>query len=188
MLTSLVDPVQLTKLLRRQDGLITLAQARSVGLSASALTRRVQAPASGWRRVLPQVYLHGEADLTLRQQARAAVLYAGPGASITGGAALHWQRLRHLPREIGGLPVDVLLPSGRQVRSRDWVRVHRSGRPSSPYLVDGLLTMPVTRAVVDASLRLPYEAALALACACVNQGRTTRAQLLDELAESSRKG
>jgi hypothetical protein len=188
MTPSRLDTAALAELLRLQDGLISVDQATTCGLTPSSLTRRVQSATSGWRRVLPRVYVHGEHDLTVRQKTRAAVLYTGPGAVLTGGAALRWHGLRHLPAEVDVEYVDVVVPVARQVTSRDWARVRRSGRPSSAYSVDALRCMPVTRAVVDAAGRLPYEVLLALLCTVINQGRTSPAQLLDELSTAPVKG
>jgi hypothetical protein len=188
MPTSSLDPDALTTRLRAQDGLITLDQARVLGLTPSALSRRLQRPDSGWRRVLPSVYFHGQHDLTDRQKTRAAVLFAGPGAILTGNAALRWHRLRHLPDEVSIDSVDVVTPPGRQLRSQAWARLHRSDRPSGPYLVDGVRTMPVTRAIVDAAGQFPYETLLALVCAAVNEGRSSPDQLRDELAMAPTKG
>lgn len=188
MPTSRLDPDELARLLRSQDGLITLDQARGLGLSPAALTRRIQSPTSGWSRVLPRVYHHGVADLTERQRSRAASLFAGPGAVLTGVAALRWLRIRQLPDELHSGLVDVVVRPGRQLKSREWVGVHRSGRSAAAYSVDGVLTMPVSRAVVDAVLGLPYEATLALLCVGVNDGRTSPDQLRAELISAPTKG
>lgn len=181
MTTSRLDAAALTALLELQDGLITLSQARALGLTPSALSRRVRSPISGWSRVLPHVYQLGLQDLTERQRTRAAVLFVGPGAVLTGSAALRWHRLKHLPDAVTSDQVDVICPDGRQARSHQWVQVHRSGRTSVAYGVDGVRTMSVTRSLVDAAAGFSYETLLAVLCAAVNSGRTSPGQLRDEL-------
>jgi hypothetical protein len=178
---SSLDAPALTTLLRAQDGLISLDQARECGLTPSALSRRIKGPTSGWSRVLPRVYLHGEHELTERQRTRAAVLFAGPGGILTGNAALRWHRIKHLPAELPVDRVDVVSPPGRQLRSKDWALLHRSERPAVPYSVDGVQTMPVTRAIIDAAREFSDETLLAVMCAAVNCGRTSPDQLRDEL-------
>ena len=188
MTTSQLDPGGLTRLLRSQDGLIALDQARALGLTPSALSRRIKSPTSGWSRPLPRIYLQGAVDLSERQRCRAASLFAGPGAVVTGIAALRWLRLRHLPDDADTHVVNVVVQPQRQVKSQDWVVVRRSGRPASAYSVDGVLTMPVTRAVVDAVPGLSYDATLALVCACINDGRTSPDQLRAELTAAPTNG
>lgn len=187
MTASIVDRGALARLLREQDGLVTTSQAYEVGMTSSSLSRRIR-PGGGWQRVLPHVYMHGQQEPTQRQRARAAVMYAGFGAALTGAAALHWHRLRHLPDELRPDQVDVVAAPGRQTSSHGWARVHRSSRPCDPYLVDGLRVVPVTRAVVDAASMLPDDAVLALACVAVHAGRTSPEQLEEELATASRRG
>ena len=189
MTQSSLDPVALTSLLRAQDGLISLDQARAVGLTSSALSRRVGNPVSGWRRVLPRVYLQGPADLVDRQRSRAATLYAGDSAALTGAAALRWHRIRHLPSELAtgasrrgccaGAPA-AQSRSGRSCTGR--VEHH------SAYVLDGVRTVPVTRALVDAAPGLSDETLLAAMCAAVNERRTNVEQLRDELALAPIRG
>ncbi len=185
---SALDPVALRAVLRAQDGLISLGQARAVGLTSSALSRRVGNPVSGWQRVLPRVYLHGTADLVDRQRSRAAVLYAGDSAGLTGAAALRWHRIQHLPSELSRGRVDVLVPPGRQRRSHGWAQLHRSERSHGAFVLDGVLTVPVTRALVDAAPGLSEETLLAAMCAAVNERRTSVDRLRDELVLAPVRG
>ena len=61
---------------------------------------------------------------TTLQQEMAALLYAGPGSIITGPAAL---RSHHIRTELTEF-VDVLVPSTRQRRDTNFVRLHRTTR------------------------------------------------------------
>jgi hypothetical protein len=181
------DQTAFDRLLRAQDGLFTSGQARTCGLSSSALSRRV---ASGIvRRVLPGVYAHGVLELSTPQRTRAAVLYAGGNACLTGAAALHWRRIPYLPDEVSTATVDVLVPPARAVGNIDRVRLTRTSRTVAGISVDGVVTAPVTRAVVDASLRLTsLETVFALLSCTVNAGRTTVEDVKAELDTSSMRG
>lgn len=184
---STLDRNALHELLRVQDGLIAVRQARGVGLSSSALARRVQA--GKLRKVLPLVYVEGSCDLTQRQRVRSAMLFAGPSAGLTGEAALLWRRLDHLPREVTGEQVDVLVPANRHVRTTEWVRVTRVERMPSTLQVDDLVSVHITRAVVDAARWLTsYDTVLSLASAAINAGRTTADDLPAELRRSRLPG
>jgi hypothetical protein len=184
---STLDLTALRELLRAQDGLVAVRQAAGVGLSSSAMNRRVRA--GDLRKVLPLVYLEGSADLTQRQRVRAALLFTGDGGSLTGEAALLWRRLEHLPREVSGQIVDVLVPAGRHLRTTQWVRVTRVARSPAVIRVDGVPTVHVARAVVDASRRLTsYDAVLSLLSCAINTGRATLDDVRNELVGGSPRG
>ncbi len=189
MLTSTTDPKALSALLLRQEGLLSTVQARGVGLSAATLSRAARRPAGGWQRVLPRVYARFDHAPTTRDKIRAAVLYAGEGACLTGAACLHWRHVGHLPHELSALTVDVLVPRARQVASTSWVRVQRTDRAVHPISVDHLPTAPVARATLDAALRLgSYATTLGLVNAVVNGGYVTAHQLGIELILAPTRG
>lgn len=128
---------QLSRLARRQHGLVTAAQARAAGMSADSMSWRVRIGL--WVRVVPGVFaLAGTAD-TWRRRTMAAVLAAGPGAvaSHTTAAALY--RLSGC----GFKRVEITVAKGRSHRSRLAV-VHET-----TYLPRGDATtidaIPVTR-------------------------------------------
>ena len=117
------------------------------------------------------------------------MLFAGPSAGLTGEAALLWRRLDHLPREVTGEQVDVLVPANRHVRTTEWVRVTRVERMPSTLQVDDLVSVHITRAVVDAARWLTsYDTVLSLASAAINAGRTTADDLRAELRRSRLPG
>lgn len=83
-------PTVAAGLIRRQGGLITRAQLVSVGVPAwqiEGFLRRRQ-----WLRLLPSVYLTSAGPPDDFQRIRAASLWAGPNAVVTGAAALYWQQ------------------------------------------------------------------------------------------------
>lgn len=77
------------RVLVRQAGVVTLAQARACGISADTVRRRVRAGA--WRELHPCVYLVGGHRLTDEARVRAASMWARAArAVVTGPAAAYW--------------------------------------------------------------------------------------------------
>lgn len=77
--------------LRRQDGVITYAQAREAGLSQTQVRER---KASGrWLRVAPQVYFMADREFGDRARLRTAVYAAGTDAAADGLSAAWWHNL-----------------------------------------------------------------------------------------------
>ena len=109
----------LLALLRRQDGLVTCRQAEDHGLAARTLRRRAEE--DGWLRMAPRVYLTGGHRVTDRARIRAAGLWAGTDAAVSGPAAAWWHgMLADAPREI-----TVTVPRRRGGRGYTGVRLRR---------------------------------------------------------------
>jgi very-short-patch-repair endonuclease len=109
----------LLALLRRQDGLVTSEQAEQHGLPARTLRRRTRT--DGWSHVAPRVYLAGGHRLTERARVRAAGLWAGGDAAVSGPAAAWWHgMLAVAPEEIV-----VTVPRHLGLRGFPGVRVRR---------------------------------------------------------------
>lgn len=103
----------------RQDGVITLPQAREAGVSESAVRRRV---ASGeWRRLSSGVYLRADRQHTAAVRLRVAVYGAGSDAVAFGPSAAWWHGLLDKPPT----RCDVTVPQRRTVQARKDVRVRR---------------------------------------------------------------
>jgi very-short-patch-repair endonuclease len=75
----------LARIAAHQDALVTLLQARAVGLTEWAVRRRVAA--GRWEQVLPGVYKIVGAPTTDRQRVRAAQLWAGGSAVLSHRSA-----------------------------------------------------------------------------------------------------
>jgi hypothetical protein len=75
-------------IVKRQDGLITHRQAIQSGITADAL-RGLRARGE-WISVLPQVYRVVESHQTADSNIRAASLWAGQPACVSGIAAASW--------------------------------------------------------------------------------------------------
>ncbi|TGD89107.1 DUF559 domain-containing protein [Mycolicibacterium sp. CH28] len=111
----------LDDLLRRHDGVITLAQANDAGLSGQAVRRRVRA--GHWQRCSAGVYFVADRQFTDTARVRAAVWGYGPSACASGLAAAWWLELTRFAPDL----IEVTVPrsshgrchSGSQVRRRN---------------------------------------------------------------------
>jgi hypothetical protein len=107
--------------LRRQDGVVSVAQLVAGGYSRRAVDKRIER--GRWRRLLPGIVLTGSGEPTRRQLLVAAWLWGGSGSAIDGADACAWF----------GLPVDsrrevvhVVSPFGAPSRSHGFVVVRRT--------------------------------------------------------------
>ncbi|MDG4667303.1 DUF559 domain-containing protein [Mycobacterium sp. 236(2023)] len=109
----------LKEYLRRQDGVVTLAQACRAGLSRQSVHQRVR---SGlWRQCSRGVYFVDDRPFTDAARLRAAVWSFGEHAVASGLAAAWWHSLtRYAPRDI-----EVTVPRNSSGRKREGTRVRR---------------------------------------------------------------
>lgn len=185
--TATPDVIRLRALLRRQHDVITREQALDCGLTRSGLAHRIRA-AGPWQVLLPGIYLTVTGRPDHDQLDMAALLYAGPGSLLTGRAAL---RRHGLPPDSPGAEpgtdpgIDVLVPAGRQRRSRSFVTVQRTTRMPAGISVDGVISYaPAARATADALRRMTdIRQARALTAAALASGACSAEQLERELAE-----
>jgi very-short-patch-repair endonuclease len=110
-------------IVKRQDGLITHRQAIQSGVTADAL-RGLRARGE-WMTVLPQVYRVVESHQTAESTIRAASLWAGQPACVSGIAAASWWGL------IAKAPsrVEITIPRTRRLRSRPEAVIKRRFLP-----------------------------------------------------------
>ena len=95
-----------------QDGVLSRQQALSGGLSEDQWQWRLDA--LRWQPLVPGIVVTHTGPVTAGQQRWAAVLVAGPGACLSGDAAL-----LELGMRLGGPSVlHVAVPAGREVRPR----------------------------------------------------------------------
>jgi hypothetical protein len=174
-----------SRLLRRQGGVIARAQLLEAGWTLPALRYRTRADGP-WRTVLPGVYLDHNGPLAGGQREIAAVLYTGQECVITGQAALLRQGVRAPLTDI----VDVLMPAPMKVQSAGFVRTHRTARlPADSWLLDGIRLAPVARAVADAARGpLEHREIRALVADAVQRGQCTVGQLATELRAGPSRG
>ncbi|MFE2149441.1 hypothetical protein ACFXJO_23830 [Streptomyces lavendulae] len=144
-------PLPLAHLTASRPRVLTLAQLREHGVSAS------EAAGRPWQQVLPGVFLLHSGPATSEERLHAALLYAGRRggeAMITGLAALALYRFSAAPALLGLAHIDVLVPGTRRLRSTGDVRIVRAHTPPRPLEVTGLPVAPVARAVADAVAQL----------------------------------
>ena len=101
-----IDHDALDALLRKQQLVVSRAQAADCGVTPAALQYRIR-PGGPWQRLLPGVYLAVTGTPTPAQREIAALVYAGPGSVMTGLAALR----RHGVRMPDGSHIAVLVPA-----------------------------------------------------------------------------
>ncbi|CAM5441994.1 hypothetical protein SAVIM338S_02649 [Streptomyces avidinii] len=144
-------PLPLAHLTGNRPRVLTLAQLREHGVSASDAAER------DWQQVLPGVFLLHHGPATNEERLHAALLYAGRRGDevmITGLAALALYRFSCTSALSGLAEIDVLVPNTRRLRSAGPVRIVRTHTPPRPVEVGGLPVAPVARAVADAVAQL----------------------------------
>lgn len=138
----------LDDLLRDHDGVITLAQARQIGLSDQSVRRRAQS--GRWRRCGPGVYFADDRPFSDAARIRAAVWGYGDRACASGLAAAWWHGASKFAPDV----VEVTVPKSSNGRRRTGTRLRR--RDLSPRDVverDGLRVTALPLTVVEAAVR-----------------------------------
>ncbi|OBI76656.1 type IV toxin-antitoxin system AbiEi family antitoxin domain-containing protein [Mycobacterium sp. E740] len=138
----------LDDLLRDHDGVITLAQAREIGLSEQIVRRRVQC--GRWRRCAPGVYFVDDRPFTDAARIRAAVWGYGVRACASGLTAAWWHGASKYAPEV----VEVTVPKSSNGRRRAGTRLRR--RDLDPHDVverNGLRVTALPLTVVEAAVR-----------------------------------
>jgi very-short-patch-repair endonuclease len=138
----------LDEYLRKQDGVITLAQAKRAGLSQDAIDRRVKSGA--WLRCSRGVYFVDDRPFTDEARVRAGVWSYGQDAVASGLAAAWWQGLTRFPPEI----VEVTVRRGAHLQHNYGTRLRRRDLvPKDIVERKGLLVTALPLTVVEAAAR-----------------------------------
>jgi very-short-patch-repair endonuclease len=111
--------VLIEAILRAQSGVIGRPQALAAGLSEDQIDGRLAA--GKWRAVHPRVYRLADREPTDEARVRAAGLWAGEGATVTGLAAAWWHGLWPDPPST----VEITVPVTRGLRGRPGIKVRR---------------------------------------------------------------
>jgi very-short-patch-repair endonuclease len=138
----------LDEYLRRHDGVITLAQARSAGLTKQAVSRRV---VNGkWVRCARRVYFADDRAFTDAARIRSAVWGYGDHAVGSGVTAAWWLGLTRFAPEI----VEVTVPRDSNGRCHDGSVVRRRDlHPADVVERDGLRVTAPALTIVEAAVR-----------------------------------
>jgi hypothetical protein len=173
------DRDELQHILRRQELVISRAQALGCGVTLSALRHRIRARGP-WQRLLPGIYLTVTGTPTVCQAEVAALLYSGPGSVITGLAALR----RHGIRAPDPPAITVLIRAGQVRRSLAFVSVRPTVWMPARVCYEGVVqfTLPA-RAVVDAARELDsFRQVRGMVADVIQQRRCSLGSLVEELA------
>jgi hypothetical protein len=169
-----------------RDGVTSTVDLLESGVTRYTIDTRCR-PGGPWRRLLPGVLLLSPGEPTRRQRLRAALVYAGPRAVITGVDALHSQGLATLP-----LPprVHVLQQPDQRLNNHEFLLLERTTR-RPPVVTDSndLSVAAPARATLDAARRERHPLRLhQLLASVLRAGLCTAADLLVELDAGSKRG
>ena len=181
-----LDQDALDRVLDQQLDVISRRQALAAGVTDNMRCDTGSGSGGPWRGLLPGVYMAATGAPTTLQQEMAALLYAGPGSVITGPAAL---RSHHIRTELTEF-VDVLVPSTRQRRDTDFVRLHRTTRMPGRIWEAGPVqyAMPA-RAVADAVRAMTsLRDVRAVVADAVQRDKCAISNLATELSQGPAKG
>jgi hypothetical protein len=118
-------------------------------MSSSTISRRVSSGV--WIQLHPKVFLAADHEFSNEARLRAAVLWAGPGASVSGVAAAWWHGLWQTLPSI----VEVTVPAGRLSRPRPGIRLRRRDLPPADRVtMRGLSATAVPLTVLEAAVAL----------------------------------
>jgi hypothetical protein len=175
------DPEALTQLFASQGGLARYAQL--IALNVSPTTIRYRHRLNGpWQRALRGTYANHTRLLTSDDKVRAALLYGGAEALITGFAAL---QLRGIRAGAAEPRVQLLIPDHLHRTTHEFVTITRTYRMPASVLVRGTRCAPLERAAVDAcQSTTDFNLVRAVVTELVGSRRTTVPRLSSELAAS----
>lgn len=134
----------------RQDGVITAAQARTAGMSTSAIDRRLRS--GEWHRLRSGVFIRADRTRTAAVELRAAVYGSGAGALAWGPSAAWWHGLiERAPSQRW-----VTIPCARRVRSAPGIMVRRRDLDWPDAATNrGLRVTDVPLTVLEAAVLVP---------------------------------
>lgn len=143
------DRFAVDSLVAQRDGVVRTSELKLLGMGVSTITYRCRA-GGPWQRLLPGIVLVTSGPATVGQQIRAALLYGGGGALLTGGSALRRYGLRQV---LDGQRLHILIPHRRHRASTGFVIVERTTRLPDHRNVGGVPCVPIARAAIDAARR-----------------------------------
>jgi very-short-patch-repair endonuclease len=134
--------------LRRHDGVLTLNQARQIGLSRQAVNRRVQS--GQWRQCSRGVYFVDDRPFTDAARIRSAVWAYGELAAASGLAAAWWHGLTRFAPDV----VEVTVPRNSSGRRRVGSKPRRRDlAPADVVEKRGLRVTALPLTVIEAAVR-----------------------------------
>lgn len=141
--------MSLDAILARQAGVISRDQARTAGLRPEVIDQWVRA--RRWVPLHPCVYLGADHPRDDEVRLRAALLWAGDGARLSGHAAAWWHGMLAEPPPV----VEVTIDRSRRLRSRADIQVRRRVVPEPDRAVHrGLAVTGPALSALDAAIAL----------------------------------
>jgi hypothetical protein len=179
------DRDKLAATFSRQHGIVARRQVLACAMTAKALRYRTR-PDGPWQVVLPGVYANERGQLSEKQKAVAAFLYAGRGMAITGTAAMAWHGL-HVKR---GDFVDVLVPLHYKRSDAGFVRLRCTSILPGVTFADGVVEyVALDRAIADAVRQVTEMSDVRdLVASAVQRGKVDIWQLARELDLGPKQG
>lgn len=171
-----------------QRGLVTRRQARSAGISNSAISRRV---ASGrWRRLHQGVLLVAPQSVGLLTAVTAARLWAGDGLRPRGVVTgLTAARVWGLDDSTQPAAIELTLPRAVRRGQPPGIRLRWTALPSQHVVSHrGIPCTTPERVIADLAARLDHPSVLVLADAALRLGLCTEAQLSAAAGPNPRDG
>lgn len=166
-------PPQLRRLAAAQDGIITRRQALDLGMSRSAI-RHALGHGQRWQRIVRGVYATFSGPLQERHVIRAALLYAGPTAVVSGSAACRAYGMRYSE---SGLPL-ILIDEANSRAPIPIAELRRTRVPPAAVDVRSFPCASPARAAIDACHEVTdLRAARATLCEVVQRGLATPDEL-----------
>jgi hypothetical protein len=168
------------------DNIAHVHEMMRLGIPEATIYRRCRA-GGPWTLMAPATVRLGTGTPTRRELVRAALVYAGPRAVLTGLDAARAHRLRR-----GELPdaVHLLIPSELRVHATKIVRIERTRRiPTPPRIRDGFPVAPIERCLLDVARTMTDESDIAALLSEPVQRRLILPEVLvAELDAGCRKG
>jgi hypothetical protein len=176
---------ELVQLAAAQDGLLTRHQLLTHGVTVDAI-RHALGRNGRWRRIVNGIYAAFTGPLQERHLVRAALLYAGPGAMVTGSTACRAYGLRYAP---AAGRTQLLVPESVQRARIAIANIRRTRALPVPRDVQSFPCAPPERAAVDACRdQRSLRTVRAVLCEVVQRGLTTPQHLVATLAQGQSNG
>jgi hypothetical protein len=170
-----------------QGGVVSFHQLVELGVSNATISRwtRTGGPL---QRVLPGTYLVHKGTPTLHERLHAGLRYAGRTSRVTGSVALHLHGLRYAPGPAGEVPLHLLVPTDRHVKSSGFVIIERTTRLPEPVELSGYPVAPLARSLFDAGRRSASRRAIrAFVLEAIQRRLVSIEEIQDELRHGQRR-
>lgn len=158
--------------IRRQDGVISLEQARGLGMSTAAVRRRIAMKV--WAPMQATVFHAVDHDITPKATIISAMLSIGDHATLVGVSAAWWLRLW----DTAPAPVQIAVDPPHQPRARIGVDVRRIPIAADDrFVASGLWVTKKAPTVLEAATRLGLGDGARLMDRALQRERVTLEQL-----------